>query len=209
MSIDLMDKDFGSKFHIELSTTNETLRIMSPFISYKTASYLANCLKNKSMDCTIITRFNREEFLQGANSLEGIEALLKSGASVYALQHLHSKLYIFDDRSAILGSANFSMNGFFKNHELGIFVKEEEAFVGNIVEYANQLLDSIKYAGDFEVTQDRIDEEKKQISELISKRTSKSTDYKNTHRWGAIINQDENEREKKKIYGDNIMDPGF
>ena len=200
-----MDKNFGVKFNEELIMTKDTLSIVSPFISYKTANYLADWLDStdKDIHCTIITRFNREEFLQGSNSLEGLEALYKSGASIYALQHLHSKLYIFDNRSAILGSANFSISGFFKNHELGIFVKDEIDFIGNIINYASNLLHSIKEAGDFEVTQDVINKEKKHVIERLSQRTSRSTKYKNQHRWGAIVDNHENEKEIMDVYVDN------
>ncbi|MGE6203001.1 phospholipase D-like domain-containing protein [Guptibacillus hwajinpoensis] len=209
MPIDIIDKGFGEKFNEELLMTNSSIFIISPFISFKTAKHLAEWLNNSNegINCTIITRFNREEFLQGANSLEGLEVLYKSGAAIYALQHLHSKLYVFDNRSAILGSANFTFSGFFRNHELGIFVHQEKDFVGNTLNYAKDLLSSIKSAGEFELTEDIIKKEKEQMLKLLSQRTSRSTHYNNQYRWGAVIDIEENENEKMdNTVNDNNFD---
>ncbi|MCM3742390.1 phospholipase D-like domain-containing protein [Oceanobacillus luteolus] len=44
-----------------------------------------------------------------------------TGANLYALQDLHTKLYIFDKHSVITGSANFTFKGFFKMSDMNNF----------------------------------------------------------------------------------------
>lgn len=59
------------------------------------------------------------------SSIEGLKKLYEVGAKILALVVLHTKLYIFDDLSAIIGSANFTTGGFYTNHELSVLIDEE------------------------------------------------------------------------------------
>ncbi len=88
------------KIYNLLKNTSQELIIISSFISFKTSNHLATWLEesNNNVNCTIIARFNREEFIQGANSIEGLEQLYSVRVKFYALQHLHTKLYIFDKK---------------------------------------------------------------------------------------------------------------
>ena len=105
MSVNLLKENIGKEYLSLLESTNNSIYIMSPFISFSTANQLSAWLEESSgtITCKIITRFNREEFIQGANSLKGLERLFESGVELYALQHLHSKLYLFDNSSCIMG----------------------------------------------------------------------------------------------------------
>lgn len=79
---------------------------------------------------------------------------------MYALQGLHSKLYIFDGNSVIMGSANFTFNGFYRHHEFGMFMEKEPLFSAECNNYYDGLLRDIKNSGDWEITQAKIEEEK-------------------------------------------------
>jgi hypothetical protein len=70
MSIQLVSYDFGDQFKDILETTTQEIYIISPFIGLKTASQLAEWLKqNPSVVCRFITRFYREDFIQNVSSL--------------------------------------------------------------------------------------------------------------------------------------------
>lgn len=206
MSVNFLNENIGKEYLSLLETTSNSIYIMSPFISFSTANQLSNWLGETSekITCKIITRFNREEFIQGANSLKGIERLYESGVELYALQHLHSKLYLFDNSSCIMGSANFTFSGFFKNHELGIILKAEPVFTKQCVDYFEDILKKIQQCGDFRITREVLDEEFKYVSQSTSglgkmKKDSNPKEF-NQRRWGAVLDEKENERQSDFQY---------
>lgn len=144
--------------------------------------------KNLNIKCNIITRFNREEFIRGASSIEGLEQLIKAGANLYALQDLHSKLYIFDKHSVITGSANFTFNGFFKNHEFGLYMQNEPDFTVQCQDYFDGLLSMINSDGDWGISLERVENERKLVNQSIKNRKgTKGLNEYNQATWGATI----------------------
>lgn len=170
LPISFLDKNFGSTFFSLLESTEKQIRIISPFIGYKTATVLVNFIEETGYDieCVLITRFDREDFIKGVSSLAGLERLIKIGVKVYALQDLHTKLYIFDEESVIMGSANFTFNGFYRNHEFGMFMEKEPGFSAECNNYFNGLLTDIKSSGDWEVTIERIEKEKPHCDDAVA-----------------------------------------
>lgn len=172
MPISLLDKKFGSTFFSLLDSTKKQIRIISPFIGYKTAVALVNFIEETEDDieCEIITRFDREDLIKGVSSLAGLERLIKAGVKMYALQDLHSKLYIFDSESVIMGSANFTFNGFYKNHEFGMYMEKEPVFSAECNDYFNGLLNDIKKSGDWQITLTQIEKEKPYCDDAVTGR---------------------------------------
>lgn len=199
MPISFLDKNFGSTFFTLLDTSEKQIRLVCPFIGFRTASALADYLEEsgEEVECTLITRFDREDFIKGVSSIAGLERLANAGARIYALQELHSKLYIFDRKSVIMGSANFTFNGFYKNHEFGVYMDSEPIFTGECNRYFDGLLNDIKKAGDWEVTIALIANEKKQCDRIVAERAfaqkkpgkneSPPTIFPNPHKWGAKL----------------------
>lgn len=202
MAINLISEGFGKVFYDLLENTKSEVNIISPFISYSTADKLSKWLVESAcnIQCTIITRFNREEFISGANSIEGLERLKQAGVNIYALQHLHTKLYIFDKDSAIMGSANFTMKGFFKNHELGMSMQNETTFTMQCVDYFSGLLQQIKENGNWELDLENIEKEKQLVKKILSKRGKANTNEYNNYRWGAVLDKEENDQQSKPEY---------
>lgn len=117
---------------------DESIIIISPFLSNKTADLLCEIVENKGVECIFITRCYIRDFLQNANSIEAIEKMVKSGIKVYALEGLHAKLYLFDDSTVVMGSANFTMGGLESNVELSL-ITDEESVVAACGEFAEGL----------------------------------------------------------------------
>jgi hypothetical protein len=200
MPISFLDKNFGSTFFSLLDSTKKQIRIISPFIGYKTALALVNFIEEteNELDCVLITRFDREDFIKGVSSISGLECLKKAGVKMYALQGLHTKLYLFDSESVIMGSANFTFNGFYKNHEFGIFMEDEPEFSNECNNYFEGLLNDIKNDDDWEITLDRISKEKTYCDDAVTgraysqkkprKNESPVTIQPNREKWGANLN---------------------
>jgi hypothetical protein len=199
LPISFLDKNFGSTFFSLLDSTKKQIRIISPFIGYKTALALVNFIEEAEVEieCVLITRFDREDFIKGVSSLAGLERLIKAGVKMYALQGLHTKLYSFDGKSVIMGSANFTFNGFYKNHEFGIFMENEPVFSLECNHYFEGLLNDIQDSGDWEITMERIDKEKPYCDDAVTGRASSQKKPRknespvivqpNRVKWGATI----------------------
>jgi HKD family nuclease len=110
--------------HHFLNELKDTTKVclVSPFITNSMVSHL---LKNWTGDeIKVITRFNLNDFRSKVSSLSALESLVKKGISVNGISGLHSKAYLFDERSAIITSANFTTGGFFNNYELGVLTND-------------------------------------------------------------------------------------
>jgi HKD family nuclease len=101
----------------ELKNTKE-LKIVSPFITDNMVTHLLDNWKGNSIQ--VITRFNLNDFRSGVSSLVALKRLIEKGVEIKGIKGLHSKVYIFDTKSVIITSANFTNGGFFTNYELGI-----------------------------------------------------------------------------------------
>jgi hypothetical protein len=112
-----------SFFESEL-VKSSNIKIVSPFVSKELISWLLEKVDGKNI--SFITRFKLNDFYEGVSQLEGIEMLVKSGAAVRGIKGLHSKLYLFDNRTAVITSANFTRGGFKNNFEFGTALSDAE-----------------------------------------------------------------------------------
>ena len=69
---------------------------------------------------TLITRTDLRDFAVGSSSLSTLCTLAGQGVAVHSLHGLHAKMYIFDDTSALVTSANATNSGMRRNLECGL-----------------------------------------------------------------------------------------
>ena len=113
-------------FKKELSQSQEVC-IVSPFITDSIVKQLVNNFKGSRI--RVITRYNLNDFKRGVSSLSAIEQLLKANTEIKGVKNLHSKLYLFEQKSVIITSANFTQGGFFNNKEFGILSNEHKIII--------------------------------------------------------------------------------
>ncbi|WP_303823018.1 phospholipase D-like domain-containing protein [Ruminococcus flavefaciens] len=182
------------------------IRIMSPYLSKSLAENLCELVKEKRIECQFITRIYLEDLYVKANNIDAIELMVKSGIQVYALKFLHTKLYIFDDDRAVVGSANFTASGFKSNIELSLLAdgKTEEQSLELISELKQYFDDTISKIQDGLVTDEMISKVRTDYKDIIipQKKASQSTDFNyNTKMYGSVIEnkkKTETEEEIKK-----------
>lgn len=121
--IETIQKGWLNEFCNELDGT-QTIRIVSPFITDNLVRHLFKNFEGEKIK--VITRFNLNDFKSRVSSLTALKSLVKNGAEIKGIQGLHSKLYLFDDSSGIITSANFTNGGFFRNQEFGIKTNESD-----------------------------------------------------------------------------------
>lgn len=192
MSVSLITDGFYDEFIELVASAESEIRIVSPFLGRQRCVDLANTLsKNANVSCRIITRFYREDFIQGVSSLDGLETLLDAGATAMALKKLHAKVYVFDQEHAVVTSANFTTGGLLSNIEVGLLLKSEPEIVTACIEFFDDLWRSIQEwsaaSGESaKITTAWIEEEKEQTSRLINNRKVGIISH-NSHKKGADL----------------------
>ncbi|MFJ7855519.1 phospholipase D-like domain-containing protein [Peribacillus frigoritolerans] len=170
-----------------LQMCKEKIIIISPFMSLNIAEKLVQIVKDKNIDCKIITRFDRKSFIEKASSLDALKLLIENGVQILVLKDLHSKVYIMDNKRCFVGSANFTNKGLNINHEI-LLLFDEIAEVEEFNSYANELLTSIKEFGDWLLTIERIQSEKDTIEDYEEGQKQKE---KISDSWGADLRSEE------------------
>lgn len=120
--MELYLKNWYKKLLDELLQTKE-LKIISPFVKEDVLRKIQRQYDFQNFE--LITRFNLQDFAMGVSSLSGLKFSVESGASIFGIKELHSKVYIFDKRSAIITSANLTKGGLLNNFECGIFLTDK------------------------------------------------------------------------------------
>ncbi len=135
MRMRTINKNWIDYFKDECKQT-KFVRIISPFISLTLVNHLLEFKDHLTIQ--LITRFNLNDLRQGVSSLQALRKLLDNGVQIKGIKDLHSKVYLFEERSAIIASANFTSGGFFNNYEYGI-ISDESDVVCDSLDYFNSL----------------------------------------------------------------------
>lgn len=118
MSVEVLTQNLQKQLFASFRKGEKNIRIISPFLSEKMAAHLITITKQYHIPCEIITRFSLDDFWSGASDLNAIERLLCVGINVYQIDNIHTKLYLIDNQTAFVGSANFTNRGLNPKHEL-------------------------------------------------------------------------------------------
>src|ERR1017187_1909239 len=100
--------------------TRNRLLIATPWIKYSAAQLLLQSLpSSRNINVRLIARFEVDDFLSGSSDLQLFYPTFPSRIDfrVRAMRNLHAKIFISDDRSIILGSANLTEGGLYRNQE--------------------------------------------------------------------------------------------
>ena len=152
--IELLTSNHFDKIMDLFDGTQKEIKIISPFLSMSMAEKLCKVVTEKNIKCTFITRIYIQDMLEKANSLDAIELMMKSGIKVYAEKFLHTKLYLFDDTEAIVGSANFTCGGFKSNVELSLLLSEETEVITELHSYFDSMIQLLESADNGLVTEE-------------------------------------------------------
>jgi hypothetical protein len=116
-------------------TGDGELLIISPFIK---VGALQGLLSAGNRPCRVITRFKLSDMSEHVSDLASLQALLRYGAKVRGVKNLHSKLFVFGTRRAIITSANLTGAALERNHEFGI-VADDASVIRSCIDYFEQL----------------------------------------------------------------------
>ncbi|MGM0875898.1 MAG: hypothetical protein ACQEWV_14175 [Bacillota bacterium] len=66
----LLSEKLENRLFKEIDNCNESIVVVSPFLSTYTIQKLLYSVKKIGLNCTVVTRFERKAFIDGASSLE-------------------------------------------------------------------------------------------------------------------------------------------
>lgn len=123
-------RDTLTEIHARLSSGHVShLRIITPFLR---RSAIEKLIPRGLASIRLISRFALRDFLAGSSEIDALDCLLARPASVRGIQDLHAKVYIVDDRYALVTSANLTTGGLERNLELGVGGTDERLVSGAI-----------------------------------------------------------------------------
>jgi len=112
-----------------ISSTRKRLLISSPYITtYGCDLVLASSAETlrRGGEVMILTDLSPMSMCQGSTDPTALRTLTNKGysLSIRHLPRLHAKVYIADERTAIITSGNFSVGGLVKNYEYGVRIED-------------------------------------------------------------------------------------
>lgn len=117
-----------------LTGCERNLFVASPFINDYGVGVLIDALANRirSVSIEILTSVNPRSLTDGGLDLTALIRLCQeqSLVGIRSLPQLHAKVYVVDERKAIIGSANLTRGGLRENHEYGIAVSDTRLVAG-------------------------------------------------------------------------------
>ncbi len=122
--IELYPSPWRHRFKEFLKEVNSDLIVATPFMKVDEAKWLVDNLwtVSSSVNLQILTNLKSESVLSKSLDIEALLYLINYNdrASVINLPRLHAKVYIADDKKAIITSANLTSQGLDSNFEYGI-----------------------------------------------------------------------------------------
>ena len=100
------------------------LLIGSPYVSNGIISLTS--LVSQDVSRVLVTRTDLRDFASGSSSLDTLCDLARDGTKIRNIsERFHAKMYIFDETSALVSSANATTSGLYRNLECGIGTNDE------------------------------------------------------------------------------------
>lgn len=118
-------------FYNLVENARESLYLCAPFIKKEIIDEILR-RRSDSVDTVVITSSNISNFLNGSLDISAIKELINSGIMVRNYQNLHAKIYLFDNKKALITSANLTNNALYHNFEYGVLIEDEKAVVDQI-----------------------------------------------------------------------------
>lgn len=115
-----------------VKNAKQSIKMTSPFIKENICDEIIS-IKNEKTRINLITSFKILNLYSGSLDINGVEKLMNIDSTIKNYSRLHSKIYIFDNKRAIISSGNLTNGGLVNNYEYGIYL-DEKSFVNKIVD---------------------------------------------------------------------------
>jgi hypothetical protein len=128
-ALELLSKDWQHRLEELVGSAQRSLLIAAPFITQPGVNIVTSSRSSelkKQGKIQVLTCLDVHSICQGSCDPLALKSLLKGAPSTILthLPRLHAKVYIADDRSAIITSGNLTTGGLVANFEYGIALNE-------------------------------------------------------------------------------------
>ncbi len=111
----LISTEIKNQIESEISVTQYSITILTAFCTKKAIEFIENQLPKNIQKKRILVRMNMTDVISGATDLEIFPYCKGKGWDVYIRFDMHAKIYIFDNKRCVLGSANLTGKGLVDN----------------------------------------------------------------------------------------------
>lgn len=121
----VLKSPWGIQFEALLNQASESLVLCSPFAGRGACDRVSKRAMNglaSGFELTLLTDLSRDNMLSGATDVSAIVDIVTAypQTNVRFLPSLHAKVYVADEKCAIVTSGNLTVNGLFRNFEYGV-----------------------------------------------------------------------------------------
>jgi hypothetical protein len=104
-----------------LADCTKSFSVASPYVG----AYLRDAVSklDEEITMTLLTRTLLTDFASSASNLEAAHSLAQRAQGVLSLSSLHAKVFVIDDRRALVTSANATFSGMHRNRECGVEIR--------------------------------------------------------------------------------------
>ncbi len=110
-----------------VSAASQSLLVVTPYIKAAEAEWLCDQVR-PGVQVTTLTTIDSEAVGTSALDITALICLAQASASseLVALPHLHAKVYLADEHSAIITSGNLTQSGLDRNIEYGVLLRDSK-----------------------------------------------------------------------------------
>lgn len=138
----LLNSQLKTYLKNEIGSAKKSLFFMSAFIKNDALIELLDIVDRKQLsDVTIVSRWRIDDLTCGASDIEIYEYIKKNNWQLFINDHMHFKLYLIDDETLFIGSANITQKGLGisgePNDECSIQIIPETIDIVRLKQYLN------------------------------------------------------------------------
>lgn len=120
----LLRSPIANEFRSIASECERSFFVASPFINAFGVELLANSVgsRNRNIEVQVLTNINVRSLQEGGLDAQALVNLCRhiESTGISSLQGLHAKVYVVDNRIALITSANLTRGGLLENYEYAI-----------------------------------------------------------------------------------------
>jgi phosphatidylserine/phosphatidylglycerophosphate/cardiolipin synthase-like enzyme len=123
---DLLRSPWDHEFRRLLDVVEDSLVLCAPYVGAEPCQLVMDRIegrrRSRSVDLRVVTDLSRDNLLSGVTDVASLLLLVKAipRTTIRFLPNLHAKVYVADQKRAIVTSSNLTSSGMMRNFEYGV-----------------------------------------------------------------------------------------
>ncbi len=130
MTVEFLAQAWQAKLATLLSSSARSLFIATPYIKHEAARWLLDALggraRKRTIRTTLMTDISPDSVLGASLDISALLLFVETleRLTVFDVRRLHAKVYVADERQAIVTSGNLTTSAFARNYEYGVWIAD-------------------------------------------------------------------------------------